>query len=92
MGLVDDHRVVAFGQRLDLVEDEGELLESCDDDAGLLAGQGLGKLGRVLVDALHHPDGVLELADGVLELAVEHDPVGDHHHLVEHPGVVIGVQ
>ena len=30
------------------------------------------------------PTHVLELVDRVLELAVEHDPVGDHDHLVEH--------
>jgi hypothetical protein len=30
---------------------------------------------------------MLELIDGVLELTVEHHPVGDDHHLVEHVGV-----
>jgi hypothetical protein len=41
----------------------------------------------VLVDLGHHAVGVLELVVGVLELAVEHPPVGDDHHLVEHLGV-----
>ena len=92
VGLVDDHRVVALGQRLDPVEHERKLLQRGDDDAGLLAGQGLSQLRRGLVDALHHPGGMLELADGVLELAVEHHPVGDDYNLVEHLGVVGGVQ
>ena len=56
----------------------------------LLPHQRLGKLSRRLVDPLHNPDGVFELADGVLELAVEDDPVGDHHHLVEDLVVILG--
>jgi len=47
----------------------------------------LGELGDVDVDLLHHPVVMLELIDGVLELTVEHHPVGDDHHLVEHVGV-----
>ena len=39
---------------------------------------------RVLVDPHHDAVGVLELVDRVLQLAVEHHPVGDHHDLVEH--------
>ncbi len=36
--------------------------------------------------------GALELVDRLLELPVEHEPVGDHHDLVEHRPVVGGVQ
>ena len=32
----------------------------------------------------HDPVGVLELVDRVLQLPVQHHPVGDHHDLVEH--------
>ena len=92
MGLVDNERVGAVGQRVDLVEDVGELLQCCDDDPGLLADQGFGQLLRCSVDALDYADGVLELADGVLELSVQHDPVGDDHDLVEHFGVFVVVQ
>ena len=35
---------------------------------------------------------MLELADHILELAVQDDPVGDHHHLVEHLAVLGVVQ
>ena len=90
--LVHDHRIVALGQRPDLVEDERELLQRCHDDAGLLTGQRRGELRRVLVDPLHHPQGVLELVDGVLQLPVEDAKVGDDHHLVEHLDVAAGVQ
>ena len=63
---------------------ERELLQRGDDDPGLLPGQRRGELGGVLVDLLDHAVGVLELVDRVLQLAVQHHPVGDHHHLVEH--------
>ena len=87
MGLVDDDGVAAVGQLPDLVEDEGELLQRRDDDAGLLPRQGLGQLGRVLVDLHHDATGVLELVDGLLKLAVEDDAVGDDDDLVEDLGV-----
>jgi hypothetical protein len=84
VSLVDDHRVPAFGQVADLVQDERELLQRGDDDPGLFPGQGLGELPGVLVDPRDHAAGVLELVDRVLQLAVQHQPVGDHDHLVEH--------
>ena len=90
--LVHDHRIVALGQRPDLVEHERELLQRCHDDAGLLTGQRRGELRRVLVDPLDHPQGVLELVDGVLQLPVEDAKVSDDHHLVEHLGIAGGVQ
>ena len=66
--------------------DEGELLQRGDDDRNR-ALQRLGKLVRAFVDLLHHPALVLELVDGVLELAVEHDAIRDHDHAVEDAGV-----
>jgi hypothetical protein len=63
VGLVHDHRIGAVGERVDLLGDVGELLQRRDDDAGLLAGERLGQLGGVLVDALHHAVHVLELVD-----------------------------
>ena len=38
---------------------------------------------RVLVDRLHHALGVFDLVNRVLQLPVEHLPVGDHHDAVE---------
>nr|WP_291832523.1 hypothetical protein [Candidatus Microthrix sp.] len=92
VGLVHDHRIRAVGERVDLLGDVRELLQRRDDDAGLLAGERLGQLGGVLVDALHHAVHVLKLVNGVLQLLVEHPPVGDHHHLVEHLLVGVVVQ
>ena len=69
-----------------------ELLDGGDDDAGPLAGERLGELLGVLVDLRHDPVGALELVDRLLQLAVEHEPVGDHDDLVEHRPVVRGVQ
>jgi hypothetical protein len=74
VGLVHDHRIGAVGERVDLLGDVGELLQRRDDDAGLLAGERLGQLGGVLVDALHHTVHVLELVDRVLQLLVEYPP------------------
>ena len=92
MGLIDNHRIAAFRQRSDLVEDVRELLQRRGDDARLLAGQRLSELRGGFLDALHHAHRMLELADRVLQLAVEHEPVGDHYDLVEHPDVVCGLQ
>ena len=55
-------------------------------------GQGLGQLLGVLVDLLDDTVGVLELVDRLLQLPVEHQPVGDDHDLVEHLLVRRGVQ
>jgi hypothetical protein len=84
MSLVDDDRVAALGHARDLVDDEGELLEGRDDDARLLTHERGGELGGILVDLLDGAVGVLQLVDGVLELAVEHHTVGDDDNLVEH--------
>ncbi len=82
--LVHDHRVPAVRERLDLVQHERELLQRGDDDPGLLPGQRVGELAGVLLDPLHDAVGVLELVDRVLQLPVQHHPVGDHDDLVEH--------
>ena len=92
VGLVHDHRVGPVGEALDLLGDERELLERGDDDAGLLAGQRVGQLLGVLVDADHDAAGVLELVDRLLQLLVEDAPVGDDHDLVEHLGVGLVVE
>ena len=67
--------------------DEGELLERGDDDRRARR-QRLRELLAVLVDLLDHALLVLELVDGVLELLVEHAPVGDHDDGVEDPLVL----
>ena len=83
MGLVDDDGVAAGGEVLDLVQDERELLQRGDDDAGGLAGEGLRELRRALVYLLDDAVGVLELVDRLLELLVQHDAVRDDDDLVE---------
>ena len=54
--------------------------------------EGVLELARGGVDVLHHPQGLLELADGALELAVEDPAVGDHHDGIEDAPVVRIVQ
>ncbi|KFB74180.1 MAG: hypothetical protein AW09_000540 [Candidatus Accumulibacter phosphatis] len=101
--LVDDHRVLARGQMAlaafaallaqpgQLPGHERKLLQRGDDDrhAGF---QRLGELARILVDLLHHALAVVELVNGVLQLTVQHHPVGDDHHAVEQPLVAFVVQ
>ena len=91
MRLVHDHREALAREPADLLGDDGELLQRGDDDraAGL---EGLAELARGLVDVLHHAEGLLELPDGALELAVEHAPVGHHDDRVEDPPVFAVVQ
>ena len=92
MGLVDDDGVAAVLELLDVAHHERELLDGGDDDPGPLTGERLGKLLGVLVDLLDDAVGVLELVDRLLQLPVEHEPVGDDDDLVEDLGVVGVVQ
>ena len=59
-----------------------EFLYGGDDD--VLAGfQEASELRRVLVNAVNDALHLLRLLDGLLELLVEHAPIGDHNHRVE---------
>ena len=69
----------------------GELLQRRDDDRPA-AFQGLAELAGRVLDVLDHAEGLLELPDGALELAVEHAAVGHHDHGVEHAPVFVVVQ
>jgi len=50
------------------------------------------RLLRMRLDPFNNAMCVFELVDRVLELTVQHDTVGDHHHLVEHLAVLSVVQ
>ncbi len=103
VGFVDDHRVLARGKMAlaafpallaqlgQLPGHERELLQRGDDDRHA-SFQRFGELARILVDLLHHALAVVELIDGVLQLAVEHHAVGDDDHAVEQPFVAFVVQ
>ena len=71
----------------DLVGYDRELLQRGDDDRPT-GFQGLAQLAGGLVDVLDHAEGLLELADRLLELAVEHAAVGHHDDRVEDAPVV----
>ena len=88
---VHDDGVVAVGEVAHFLGDERELLECGDDDRGA-ARQGVGQLLRVLLDADHDSGRVLELVDGVLELLVENQPVGDDDDGLEDLRVLVVVQ
>ena len=99
--LVDDHGAAPRRQRAaaacaallghleQLPRDERKLLQRGDDHRHRVL-QRLGQLPRALVDLLHHAALVLELVDRVLQLLVEHHPVGHHDHAVEDP-LILGV-
>ena len=82
---------VRSGNAQQAAHDERELLQRRDDDLRAV-GERLRELLRVLVDGLHHALGVLDLVDGVLQLAVEDAPVGDDDDAVEDLLVGGGVQ
>src|SRR5262245_6742862 len=71
------------------VRDEGKFLDRRDDN-GRSVRQRTGKLLGVIVDLLDYPGFVLELVDRVLQLLVEHEPVGDDNDRMKHL-LVIGV-
>ena len=91
MRLVHDHGEALPGEVADLFGDDRELLQRGHDDRPARL-KGLAELARSLVDVLHHPQGLLELPDGALELAVEHAAVGHHDHRVEDAPVLVVVK
>ncbi|MNJ49995.1 hypothetical protein D3C77_452540 [compost metagenome] len=78
------HRAYGLGN-------EGELLNGGDDDWHPIS-QRLRQLLGVFVNLLHHPQLVLELENGVLQLLVKHTPIRDHHHRMKNLLVVVVVQ
>ncbi len=92
MGLVDHDRIAARGEVADLLDHERELLQRRDDDARSLTLKRRNELVGVLVYLHDHAARVLELEDGVLQLAVEHNAIGDDDHLVEHLAIIRHVQ
>ena len=88
---VDLHGGALFLKGRERLRDEGKLLDGGDDD-GRALGQRRGELLRVLVDLLDHAGLVLELVDRVLQLLIEHAPVGDDDDGVKHLLVALVVQ
>ena len=101
--LIDDHGI-ASGRKVAVAPFAALLVEFCqltrherkflqrgddDRDAGF---QRLGELTRILVDLLNHALAVIELVDGVLQLAIQHHAIGDHDHAVEQPLVAFVMQ
>ena len=70
---------------------ERKLLQRGDDDLRAV-NQRRRQLLRVLVNRLHHALRVFDLVNRILQLPVEHLPVGDHHHAVEHLRILRIVQ
>ncbi len=91
MRLVHDHREALAGQLADLLGDDGKLLQGGDDDRPPSL-EGFAELPRGLVNVFDHAEGLLELPDGALELAVEHAPVGHHDDRVEDAPVATVMQ
>jgi hypothetical protein len=78
-----------LGHLEELPRHERELLQRGNDHRhGVL--ERLSQLPRAFVDLLHYAALVLELVDRVLQLLVEHHPVGHHDHTVEDP-LILGV-
>ena len=75
--------MVLFAQLVQRLGNEWEFLQRGDDD-GRAARQRLGQLARVFVNLLHHALLVLKLVNGVLQLRVQHLPIGHHNHRVKH--------
>ena len=85
VSLIGHHRKAAgfqAGALLNRLEHMGEGLNG-DDNDGSAAGQCLGQLSRFAaiplfpINAGDHPGCVIELSDGLLQLAIEHGTVGD---------------
>ena len=83
MRLVQNQGKASIGQPAHLAQHPRKLLQSGDDDELALV-QRLRQLRTVLVDALHHALLVVKLVNRVLQLRIEHAPVGNHDHAAEH--------
>lgn len=93
VGLIDDQRELLALQPLRAAQRRAhpaEFLQGADDDLGA-AGQGFDELPGVPVDLLHQAGGLLELLDRVLQLFVQHLPVGDDDDAVEHQLAVLAL-
>ena len=64
----------------------GKLLQGGDDDRPA-SFEGIPELAGGLVNVLHHAEGLLELPDGSLQLAVEYPSIRHHDHGVEDASV-----
>jgi len=64
----------------------------CGDDDRLAGFECFLELARRGVDVFDHAEGLFELADRGLELAVEDATIGDHHDGIEDAPVVRAVQ
>ena len=91
MSFVHDHGEALAGKSAYLLGDDRELLQGGDDDRPA-SFEGLAKLAGGLVDVFHHAEGLLELPDGPLELAVEHAPICHYDDRVENPPVLAIMQ
>ena len=70
---------------------EGKLLQRRNHDLSAVD-QGFRELSAVAIDRLDNTLSMLDLIDGVLKLAVEHPPVGDHHNAVEELAILLVMQ
>ena len=82
MCLVHDHGEALAGKLTYLLGDDGKLLQGGDDD-GPASFEGIPELAGGLIDVFHHAEGLLELPDGALQLAVEYPSIRHHDHGVE---------
>ena len=82
---------VGTGNVQQTTQHEGELLQRGNHDPGAVD-QGFRELPAVAVDGLDDTLRMLDLIDGVLELTVEHAPIGDHHDAVEALAILVVVQ
>ena len=82
---------VGTGNVQQTTQHEGEFLQRRNHDPGAVD-QGFRELPAVAVDGLDDALRMLDLIDGVLELAVEHAPIRDHHDAVEALAILVVVQ
>ena len=91
MRFVDDQCESLARQFADFRGDHREFLQRGHDNC--LAGfERLFELARGRVDIFHNAQGLLELAHGALEGAVEHAPVRDNYDRIENAAVFYVVQ
>ena len=90
VGLVHDDSKLPTGELLNILIGKEELLNGADNDAFLVI-QSFCKVAGMLfiVDALQQAGNVLKAVDRVLELAVEHNTVGDNNNGIKDALVLV---
>lgn len=90
MRLIDNNRVISFGQCPDFIQYKRKFLQSGNNDIRA-AGECLCQLSRIFVDFLDNTGFMLKLINCILQLLIKNDAVSDYDHRIKYSFIVFVV-